>query len=87
MAELGLDSSIRDVLGLGDRGRELLFQHGYDVGTGFVDLLSQRQTLRDAVRAGRLRDAEGLLQALNRAPGPGSDRGASNGAPSNVRRP
>ncbi len=67
MAEFTLDSTIREVV---DRragaGRRLLYEHGYDVGNGFVDVLSQHQSLRDAARAGRLRDAEALVEALNR---------------------
>ena len=51
-------------MGLGDRGRQLLFEHGYDVGEGFVDVLSQYQSLEEAHRAGRLRDLPALLEAL-----------------------
>jgi hypothetical protein len=50
---------------LGDRGRELLLKHGYDVGEGFVDVLSQYQTLEHAARTERLRDLDGLLKELN----------------------
>jgi hypothetical protein len=53
------------VLGLGDRGRLLLYEHGYDVGEGFVDVLSQYQSLEEAHRAGRLRDLSALLETLN----------------------
>ena len=56
-------SRIRDVLGLSG-GRRLLFEHGYDIGEGFTDVLSQYQTLDDAERAGRLRDLAGLLAKL-----------------------
>jgi hypothetical protein len=60
------ESKIRDVLtSLGDRGQELLFEHGYDVGEGFTDVLSQYQTLRHAAEAERLRDLDGLLAHLN----------------------
>jgi hypothetical protein len=52
---------------LGDRGRELLRQHGYDLGEGFVDVLSQYQTLEHAARTERLRDLGGLLTELNSA--------------------
>jgi hypothetical protein len=63
--ELNIDSSIRDVLdATGERGRELLFRHGYDLGEGFVDTLSQWQTLETAARAGRLRDVDALLKEL-----------------------
>ena len=53
------------MLALGDRGRQLLFDHGYDVGEGFVDVLSQYQSLEEAHRAGRLREVPRLLDALN----------------------
>jgi len=68
VAELsfGPDSKIREVVdALGDRGRDALLRHGYDVGEGFVDVLSQYQTLVHAARADRLRDLDGLLQELN----------------------
>jgi hypothetical protein len=59
-------SKIRDVLArLPGRGRELLFEHGYDVGEGFVDVLSQYQTLQHAAETERLRDLDGLLAELN----------------------
>ena len=67
MAEFTLESTIRDVVERsGDAGRRLLYEHGYDVGNGFVDTLSQYQSLRDAARSGRLRDLPTLLEALNR---------------------
>jgi hypothetical protein len=59
---------VRDLVQtLGDRGRELLLQHGYDLGEGFVDVLSQYQTLEHAARTERLRDLDGLLKELNSA--------------------
>jgi hypothetical protein len=58
-------SRIRDVLSLGERGRKLLYEHGFDSGDGFVDVLSQYQSLEAAARAGRLRDLGGLLRKLN----------------------
>ena len=62
----GPETKVRDVLAsLGDRGRELLRRHGYDVGEGFVDVLSQYQTLEHAARTERLRDLKGLLAELN----------------------
>ena len=65
------ESKIRDVVAaLGDRGREALKRHGYDTGEGFVDVLSQYQTLEHAARADRLRDLAGLLAALNTAQRP-----------------
>ena len=64
MAEaFSADSRIRDVVAASS-GRSLLLRHGYDIGEGFTDLLSQYQTLDDAVRAGRLRDLPGLLAEL-----------------------
>ncbi len=61
-------SRVRDVLNrLGDRGRQLLLEHGYDVGEGFVDVLSQYQTLEHAAQTERLRDLAGLLAELNSA--------------------
>ena len=63
---LSAESKVRDVLAtLGDRGRDLLRKHGYDVGEGFVDVLSQYQTLEHAARTERLRDLKGLLAELN----------------------
>jgi hypothetical protein len=60
------DTKVQDVvLRLGDRGRDLLRRHGYEVGEGYVDVLSQYQTLEHAFRAERLRDLKGLLQELN----------------------
>jgi len=59
-------SKVRDVVEtLGDRGRQLLAKHGYDLGEGFVDVLSQYQTLEHAGRTERLRDVENLLKELN----------------------
>jgi hypothetical protein len=62
----GPDTKVVEVVGrLGDRGRDLLRRHGYDVGEGFVDVLSQYQTLEHAYRVERLRDLSGLLSELN----------------------
>ena len=59
-------SKVREVVErLGERGRELLRKHGYDVGEGFVDVLSQYQSLETAARQDRLRDLGGLLEELN----------------------
>lgn len=64
----GPESKVRDVVErLGDHGRQLLRRHGYDVGEGFVDVLSQYQTLEHAARTERLRDLGGLLAELNSA--------------------
>ncbi len=64
----GPQSKVREVVeALGDTGRELLKKHGYDVGEGFVDVLSQYQTLEHAARTERLRDLDGLLAELNSA--------------------
>jgi hypothetical protein len=61
----GPQTKIREILDtLGDGGRELLRKHGYDVGEGFVDVLSQYQTLEHAARTERLRDLDGLLKEL-----------------------
>jgi hypothetical protein len=62
----GPESKVRDVLArLGDKGREVLRRHGYDVGDGFVDVLSQYQTLGHAARTERLRDLKTLVAELN----------------------
>lgn len=59
-------SKVREVLDvLGDRGRELLLNHGYDIGVGFVDVLSQYQTLQHAAETERLRNLSRLLAELN----------------------
>ena len=64
----GPESKVREVVAaLGDRGRQALRRHGYDLGEGFVDVLSQYQTLEHAARTERLRDLEGLLAELNSA--------------------
>ncbi|HVC76246.1 MAG TPA: hypothetical protein VND96_06995 [Candidatus Micrarchaeaceae archaeon] len=64
----GPGSKVREVLErLGDKGRELLRRHGYDVGEGFVDVLSQYQTLEHAARTERLRDLGQLVAELNSA--------------------
>jgi hypothetical protein len=64
----GPQTKVREVVAaLGERGRELLKKHGYDLGEGFVDVLSQYQTLEHAARTERLRNLEGLLQELNSA--------------------
>jgi len=64
--EFSPSTKVRAVIdALGDRGRDLLRRHGYDVGEGFVDVLSQYQTLEHAARADRLRNLDGLLQELN----------------------
>jgi len=61
-------SKVREVLNrLGARGRQVLLEHGYDVGEGFVDVLSQYQTLEHADQTERLRDLAGLLAKLNSA--------------------
>jgi hypothetical protein len=65
MSGFGLHSRIRDLVALGPSGRDLLLRHGYNLGEGFVDVLSQYQTLEEAVREGRLRDVNGMLRVLN----------------------
>jgi hypothetical protein len=59
-------SRIREVVEGRPDGRELLESHGYRLGEGFVDVLSQYQTLEDASREGRLREMDALLAALNK---------------------
>jgi hypothetical protein len=62
----GPDTKVVEVVNrLGDRGRDLLRRHGYELGEGFVDVLSQYQTLEHAYRTERLRDIKGLLSELN----------------------
>jgi hypothetical protein len=62
----GPQTKVRQVVDtLGDRGREALRRHGYDLGEGFVDVLSQYQTLAHAARTERVRDLDGLLEELN----------------------
>jgi hypothetical protein len=62
----GPQTKVREVLErLGDRGRELLRRHGYEVGEGFTDVLSQYQTLEHAARTERLRDVKILVAELN----------------------
>ena len=64
----GPQTKVREVVdALGEKGTELLKKHGYDLGEGFVDVLSQYQTLEHAARTERLRDLEGLLEELNSA--------------------
>ena len=66
MPEFGPASKVREIIDtLGDRGRDLLRRHGYDTGDGFVDVLSQYQTLEHAARTERLRNLAGLLEELN----------------------
>jgi hypothetical protein len=74
-------SKVRDVLNqLGDRGRQLLLEHGYDVGEGFVDVLSQYQTLGHAAQTERLRGLPGLLAELNTNSFPPTGGGSGRGA-------
>lgn len=64
----GPQTKVREVVdALGEKGTELLKKHGYDLGEGFVDVLSQYQTLEHAARTERLRDLDGLLEELNSA--------------------
>ena len=64
----GPQTKVREVVvALGEKGTELLKKHGYDLGEGFVDVLSQYQTLEHAARTERLRDLNGLLEELNSA--------------------
>lgn len=60
------ESKVVDVLQrLGDRGRDALRRHGYETGEGYVDVLSQYQTLEHAARQDRIRELGGLLLELN----------------------
>jgi hypothetical protein len=62
------ESKVVEVLqGLGERGRDMLRRHGYETGEGYVDVLSQYQTLEHAARQDRIRDLGGLLEELNGA--------------------
>lgn len=65
MARFGPESTIRQILNEHPQGRKLLFEHGFDVGQGFQDVLSQYQTLLTAARGGRLRDVDKLVEELN----------------------
>jgi hypothetical protein len=74
-------SRVRDVVErLGDRGRQLLLEHGYDVGEGFVDVLSQYQSLQNSEQTERLRDLAGLLAKLNNNSLPPAGGGSGRGA-------
>jgi len=65
-ARFAPDTKVRQLVdALGDRGRDALRRHGYDLGEGFVDVLSQYQTLAHAARTERVRDLAGLLDELN----------------------
>jgi hypothetical protein len=66
--EFNADSTIRQVLCQHPDGARLLYEHGYEVGEGFLDVLSQHQSLRTAAWSGRLRDLSQLLERLNRGP-------------------
>ena len=62
------DSKVCEVVArLGDGGRALLRKHGYEVGEGFTDVLSQYQSLENAARADRVRDLDSLISELNSA--------------------
>ena len=49
-------------------GAVALTRRGYPLGDGFVDGLSQYQSLSEAEMSGRLRDLAGLLEELNSGP-------------------
>jgi hypothetical protein len=87
MPEFGPQSTIRQILEDCPEGRRLLFAHGYDVGEGFVDVLSQYQSMLEAHRGGRLRDIQGLIRELNGGCQPEAARGAAgDGDPPSVAR-
>ena len=77
-ATLDRHSRILDVLAL-PTGPELLLRHGYRLGDGFVDVLSQYQTLEDAHREGRIRQLEVLLAGLNNTNQKEPQRGKNRG--------
>jgi hypothetical protein len=81
MPEFRPESTIWQVLQDCPDGRRFLFDHGYDVGEGFVDVLSQYQSLRDAARGGRLRDLRGLIDELSSACGPEAAAGGLGQSP------
>ena len=54
----GPESTIRKVIEECPEGRRLLYDHGYDVGDGFVDVLSQYQSLQHAARVKSRRHSE-----------------------------
>jgi hypothetical protein len=65
LARFGPESTVRQIVNEHPQGRKLLFEHGFDVGQGFQDVLSQYQTLLTAARGGRIRDLEKLVEELN----------------------
>jgi hypothetical protein len=80
MPEFNAGSTIHDVLRDCREGRDLLYKHGYDVGDGFVDVLSHYESLRDAAREGRLRDLRRLINELNSVCGTRGGRGVEQSA-------
>jgi len=67
VAEFTRHSRVREVVEKRPDGRDLLYRHGLNLGEGFVDVLSQYESLEEAAREGRLRDLDGLIFALNNA--------------------
>lgn len=67
MPEFSSESRILDVVRTHQTGRELLFRYGLSLGEGYVDVLSQYETLHEASREGRLRSLPELLRELNGA--------------------
>ena len=65
MPEFTRHSRVREVVEKRPDGRDLLYRHGLNLGEGFVDALSQYETLEEAAREGRLRDLDELIFALN----------------------
>jgi hypothetical protein len=59
------ESRVIDVVHGSPLGSDLLYKHGYRLGEGFVDGLSQFQSLAEAETLGRLRDLDGILEELN----------------------
>jgi hypothetical protein len=76
MADFNEESTIRRVLLEHPEGGRLLYKHGYEVGEGFVDSLSQHQSLLTAARGGRLRDLPELIEILNTSLSPNGEKQA-----------
>jgi len=65
--EFNAESRIVEVVRDHADGREILFRYGLNLGEGFVDVLSQYETLHEASREGRVRNVAGLVRELNGA--------------------
>ena len=67
MPDFSSESRIVDVVNAHAEGREILLRYGLNLGEGFVDVLSQYETLHEAAREGRIRNVPELVRELNRA--------------------